>query len=204
MKRIAMVVEGLGDRKAVPSLVAKTALLFDKQVFVSHLVEGGGWDVLKTSGELERNCLLAAADGDPDEIVILVDLDDDCAKTESEVIQDRLAAASAATHLPVRLCFAVREYETWFLEGLEGIIENSPEIDWKIKELSPQQRRVRAAKELFENAMGLSYRQSIDQDKFTKKLKLDVLLRRSRAYRNFAKIISGEDYNAFPVPLEAW
>ena len=189
-----MVVEGLGDRKAFPTLVTKTAQLFGQDVFVCHIVEGGGWEVLKAPGELERNVALAAADKNPDEVLVVVDLEDDCAKNQYEENVVRLSELCTRFKIPVKLCFCVREFETWFLEGYEGIVQNSSEQDIKEKFVNPSRLNARGAKEEFERLIGRSYRQSIDQEKYAKRLELSALFGSSRSYRKFAKIVSNLPY----------
>lgn len=185
-----MVVEGLGDRRAVSALVAKTAMVLGGHAYVAHVVEGGEWARQKKENELEKNCLLVAAEDDVEAILILVDLEDECAKVEYESSLTRLQDISHRTNLPVRLCFAVREYETWFLESFEFIKQNSPDIEWKRDELEVGAVGLRGAKECFERHLGSHYRPSIDQEKFTKRMNIQHLLATSRSFQKLAKNLS--------------
>lgn len=202
MKRIAMVVEGLGDRKAFPSVVAKTGDLLNDPICVCHIVEGGEWPSLKRVGELERNCLLAAKKGDPHEILVAIDLDDLCAKQEYEQAQNRVSSLSDRLGLPVSIVFCVREFETWLLEGYAEIVINSPDIIWKEPSISIEMTRVRGAKGQFERLCGVSYRQSIDQVKFAKRLDLKSLFSKSRSYQKFTKTLTGLSYEEIQVLLD--
>lgn len=190
MKKIGAVVEGLGDRRSISALVAKTAQLLGEQVYVTHVVEGGGWGRQKKQDELEKNCLLVAADEDVVGIIILVDLEDDCAKEEYEQQIERLAAIAERVGVPVELCFSVREYETWFLQNFTHIREASTDIEWARAELEPGAVACRGAKECFERHLGSHYRPAIDQEKFTKRMNLEHLLATDRSFQKFAKVIN--------------
>jgi hypothetical protein len=189
VRRIGTVVEGLGDRRAISTLVAKTAQLLGMQVYVSHIVEGGGWARQKKPDELEKNCFLAAADENVDGILVLVDLEDDCAKDEYEQQLERLASIGERLGMPVELCFCIREYETWFLQTFAQIREASPDIDWERDNLEAGAVSCRGAKECFERHLGSHYRPPIDQDKFTKRMDLSNLLEKDRSFQKFAKAI---------------
>lgn len=180
--KLGVVVEGLGDRRATPCLIAKSAALIGLHVFASEIVEGGGWDKQKKPNELEKNCLLVASNDDIAGILVLVDLEDGCPVEELNAIHERVEQLSDRIGLPIDICFCQREYETWFLETLAEIAENTPELDWQNDRVQSINTGVRGAKEEFSRCINSRYRPSIDQEKFTKKVPFDLLRLRSRSY----------------------
>lgn len=111
IKRISMIVEGKGDVSAATSLVAKVAARFEVgAVVVGNPIRAGEAKKLRRPGELERFVLLAAGH-DVDEIFILLDLDDGCAKHWQAEFRQRAEAALAGTAKRIKLCFCVREFE---------------------------------------------------------------------------------------------
>lgn len=104
IKRISLIVEGKGDVSAFISLVAKVAAKFGIEfVVVGNPIRAGEARKLRRPGELERFVLLAAGH-DVDEIFILLDLDDGCAKHWQAEFRQRAEAALAGTAKQVRLC----------------------------------------------------------------------------------------------------
>ena len=189
--RVGAIVEGLGDRKSFPTLVAKTSQMFDKQVFVHHLIECGGWGALKRDGGLERYGRLMAASADIDTIIFAVDLDDGCPVEAVNLIEERRENLSVQLNVPVSVCLLNREYETWFLQDLLGIRQRSPEVEWVEGYEIANPLEIRDAKGAFSRAMRLTYRPSVDQDRFTKKMDLHSLLGESRSLRKLACVLSG-------------
>ena len=190
--RIGAVVEGLGDRKAIPSLVSKTALFMQHQAFVVNIVECGGWGALKKEGGIERYARLVKAGQILDRVICAVDLDDHCPVTESSSIAARVETLQHQIGIPIQLCFFTREYETLFLHGLDGIRSRSTDVEW----IDPYQvgnpGQLRDAKGTFSRAMKLPYRPSIDQDKFTKRLEIAEIIGLSRPLRRLASFITGK------------
>jgi hypothetical protein len=194
VKKVALLVEGLGDRKSFPSLVAKTGQMYGSEVYVTKVIEAGEWRKIRRPAELERYCKLASIADGVDEVVIAVDLDDGCAKVEFEAHALRLTQISEAIGKPVKLCFCVREFETWFLLNLDDLKAASPEIDWSEADPPANPEEIRAAKQAFERLIGSKYRESIDQEKFAKRLNLKSLFEVSRSYRKFTSCITGLTY----------
>lgn len=195
MRRMGLVVEGLGDRKSFPSLVAKTGEAFGQQVFVRQVVEAGGWNCLRADGGLEKFCRLAAADGNVDAILVVIDLDDGCAKAEFELSAPRLVAVEQMIGIPISLCFCVREFEAWFLHCLDEIRVASDEISWQEIEELGDPDQIRGAKEVFGKHFGSRYRPSIDQEKFAKRIDIPALANRSRSFRKFIRCVTGVTYS---------
>lgn len=190
--RFGAVVEGLGERKSVSTLVAKTAQLFGSHAYVGSIVECGSWGAIKKANGLEKFGRLLLAEDDCDCLLYLVDLDDGCPKEEYEGIVARRDEFSNSVGKPVHIVLMDREYETWFLQDLNGIKLRSPEVEWV--ETGPEvidAFTFRDAKGAFERHLLFTYRPSIDQAKFTKKLDLGELLASSRSLRKLACAITG-------------
>ncbi|MBM3745343.1 MAG: hypothetical protein FJW34_06060, partial [Acidobacteria bacterium] len=108
MPRIASVVEGHGDREALPvltrRLIAGINPLLPADVVRPIRVPRGR---LLKSGELERAVQLAALDARPGgAVMVVLDADDDCPRTLAPDLLHR--ASGAAGDLPVSLVLAKR------------------------------------------------------------------------------------------------
>lgn len=190
--------EGIGDVAALPALITRTAVAFGAEVFAPYIVRAGGWPRLKQPGQLERFCYLAGSHREIDAVVVVVDLDDGCAVEERNAVSDRLLAIEAQLNVPVRLTFCIREFETWLLEGIDAIRNRSPEITWQAD--APQNpTSVRGAKEAFERMIGSKYRESIDQEKFSRRIDPASLYRISRSFRKFCKDVCGIPYDVLDL-----
>lgn len=192
--KVGAIVEGLGERKAVRTLVTKTAKLFGKNVFVSGIVECGNWNALKKHNGLEKYGRLLLADVSCDMLLYLVDLDDGCPVEEFTSMSERAESFSKVVKKQVCIVLMSREYETWFLQDLDGIRERSPEVEWVNGKAFEDPLEHRDAKGIFESYLRLAYRPSIDQDRFTKRLDLTLLLTKSRSLRKLAKHLTKLTY----------
>src|SRR4051812_10804584 len=130
MKRFVAIVEGKGDVKSVPSLIAKAGAAFNV-----HLVPceppilAGGALKLKRPGELERFLQLAATRKDVEEIYVVLDLDDGCAKDFAEDFTRRALLVEPSIKVPIHACFCVREYEALFLSDIDNLRRMLPEYE---------------------------------------------------------------------------
>ncbi len=193
MRCLAVVAEGVGDERALPVLITKSAAAFGHEVYATKVIRAGGWPRLRQPGQLERFCRLAGSHSGIHSVVVVVDMDDDCAKREYISVLPRLAAISNLICLPVRICFCVREFEAWLLEGFEQIRVKSPEVSWAGSP-PPYPDLVRGAKEAFEKLLGSKYRESVDQEKFSRRLDPRSLYRSSRSFRKFVRVVCDVDY----------
>lgn len=121
--RLAAIVEGHGDAKAVPKLVHRIA----QEVIPSAMVII--WPVLRVpasqlrkDGELERQVERAAREmGAKGGVLVLVDCDWDagCPAKEGPVLVQR--ARLARSDLPVSVVLAKKEFEAWFIAAAESL-----------------------------------------------------------------------------------
>lgn len=181
---IAAIVEGYGDVKSVPSLVAKTGSHLEIAAYAPNPIRAGEWNLLKRPGQLERFLELAATRG-ADKILVIIDLDDGCVAEEYAHFVERSQTWRNGRHIDVDCCFLNREYETLFLHDPQSMGHFDPE---KIPE-NPES--IRGAKEAVSRAAGKRYKETQDQLIYTNSLSVETCLQNSRALRKLAKCIFG-------------
>lgn len=146
------------------------------------------------AGKLENTIRLHKKYEDCAAVLILVDMEDHCAKDKAFEITGRISRMEPLPFSVAVVC-AVREYESWFLASLESIANRSYGD-------KPEKRR---------NAKGwlneeLEYREVHDQAGYTKALDIDLALARSRSFRRlyhaFEEIVAAaEQGEAIITPL---
>lgn len=195
MKRVKLIVEGKGELSAAISLVSKCAAHFNVNIVVAPPpIRAGEARKLRRAGELERHIELAASH-DVEEILILLDLDDDCAVEFSKEFLDRGKPIADARGKKLKLCFCVREFETWFLDSIDDLRSKLPEYNIDQFVSSQKVCDIRGAKEaLHKLCRTKGYKPMRDQNIFVKKLNIRNLLRRNRSFRKFVKEITDLDY----------
>jgi len=119
MKHIALVVEGPGDRVALPVLVRKyLASREEYRVGIGRPLSANGRDKLLGDDTFEG--LVEQAARAPGACAVLVVFD-----SEGDPVcplgPDSLGRAQSATGLPVRLCIAVRQFENWIVSSAETV-----------------------------------------------------------------------------------
>lgn len=110
--RIGLVVEGYGDRDAVPEVVRR------------HLRSAGEWEIvpgkplnakgrgnLTKDGQLEKFVRQAVREPGAGGVLVVLDAESDPACELGPALLER--AADAAAPLPARVCLAVRKFENW-------------------------------------------------------------------------------------------
>jgi hypothetical protein len=189
---IKPIVEGHGEVEAVPVLLRRIAgecfgvwdvpILRPGRYPSGRLIrrEGERWfpgpDCKKAGGHALNEGASA--------ILMLLDLDDDCAKEVSECVAPELAGALGVN--PSGLVFASREYEAWFLASAETLADNvlpypgDPEL-------------VRDAKGNLERHLELEfpYDERTDQPAFSFRIDLRNVHGRSRSFRKLVKEFRG-------------
>ncbi len=116
---IVAIVEGHGDANSVPVLLSRILRLMN--VYTVHPdsqpIRQKRQKIVK-EGELEKAIELAMKKRrNVGAILILLDADDDCPALLGPGL---LRRAQDATHLPVAVVLAKREFEAWFLGSLES------------------------------------------------------------------------------------
>lgn len=190
MRRIVPIIEGDGEVQAVPKLLSR--LLKHKGLsgswYIGNTIRVGSISKLKK--DLRRFLELATLERDCGAIVILLDLDDGCPRTES------IALATEITKLnlpqPVAIILAHREYETWFLASIDTIAGNH-DLLANLTYHGDVERR-RGAKEWLSSHMNQvpkprRYRETFHQLEFTKLIDFDLAQQRSRSFRRLCHAI---------------
>jgi hypothetical protein len=120
MPKVALILEGHGDVMAGSSLIARSAATFGAHVFASEPpIRVGNALKLKRPGELERYLRLAISREDIEQVLVLVDLDDECAAEFYAEFNRRAHPISQESGKRIDICFCIREYEAWFLASID-------------------------------------------------------------------------------------
>jgi hypothetical protein len=113
------IVEGHGEVDAIPSLLHRVcADLGVPQVRVARPILGRRTQIVKESGLRDR-VEIARQRPNLGGILVLFDAYDDCPKTLAR--QVTTWARRAAAPIPCEVVIAMREFEAWFLGGIEGL-----------------------------------------------------------------------------------
>ena len=177
MIRIAPIVEGHGEREAVPVLLRRIAEHHGlaELLAVERPIRRPRSALLRP-GELERAVELAARTVAPDgAILVLIDSDDDCPAELGPQLLSR--AKHTRDDMPLAVVLAKREYEGWFLAAAESIRGKrglAPDI---VAPAEPEQ--VRGAKEWLARHMVAdhTYSEALDQPALTAIFDLDAARR---------------------------
>ena len=185
--------EGVGDVQSFPTLVTKTAALFGMTLFAPNPIPAKGYANLSRPGQLERFAEMAASRPEATRVIIAVDLDDGCVVEAQQEFLRRCAPIAEKYKKPITICFAVREYECWFLENLDSLRQSAPEYGWLDADVKSA-HEIRGAKEALQRVMKKHYKESSDQSNLTRRLDIGSLAQKSRSFRKFVKCITDMDY----------
>lgn len=191
---MAAIVEGYGDVQAVPSLIAKTSNLLGSPAVASDPIRAGEWKLLRRPGIIETYLELAAS-RQWDLILVVLDLEDDCAVAEAAQARERIEQWKDGRDLKVEMVFMVREYETLFLWCPSCL----PLTGNVVLPANPD--AVRGAKERVRQVTSRRYKETQDQLKYTQSLDISVLYGVSRSFRRFCKALSGVDYDILDLMI---
>lgn len=196
MVRLKLIIEGKGEVSAAVSLVSKCAATFNRRLVISPPpIRAGEARKLQRAGELERHVELAASH-DVDEILILLDLDDGCAAEFSREFLLRGSSVASSFGKKLKVCFCVREFETWFLQGIDELRPLLPEYNIAHFDNPQNADKIRGAKEALNRlCRARGYKPTRDQNVFVKKLNVSSLIKKSRSFRKLVKEIIDCDYD---------
>jgi hypothetical protein len=120
LAHIALVVEGPGDKGALPIVVRHHLHSQGRYDVRAGLpVTGNGRDKITREGELERFVKLAYSEPGAFGVLVLCDSDRDPACHLGPALTDRLR--SSVSHIPSRVCLAVKCFENWIVASAESI-----------------------------------------------------------------------------------
>ena len=204
--KIQPIVEGHGDVEALPVLLRRfcdEAEVWDVEIGKpirrprSRLVDEEG------TGQAVRLALLQP---DCRAVLILFDGDDDCPAELGTSVQEW--ATAAANGIPCRVALAHREYEAWFLAGIEWLRgRRGVRID---AEPHPDPERPRDAKKELEARMtpGATYLETTDQPALSALFSLPAAYQRTRSFRklatSFADLVRAMGYDLDTWPPATW
>jgi hypothetical protein len=182
---IQPIVEGHGEVPAVPVLLRKLGELMQiPYVPVASPIRQKRSQLTQEAG-LKRAVQMARAQPGCKAILVMFDADDDCPK---EVAPKFLTwAQEAAAPLPCSVVIPNREYEGWFLAGLESLLEQrgiQPAVPYN---QNPEAKR--DAKGELEDRLGGGFRyfEKTDQPSFTALADWSLIHGRSRSFRKMVK-----------------
>ncbi len=178
---IQPIVEGDGEVEAVPLLLRRLATAMGiPHVPVGRPIRKDRGQIVKREG-MEKAIELARRQPGCRAVFILFDADDLCTKTDASPLQKRVT--ELARNLPNSLTVANKEYEGWFLAGLESLGGTN-------RNLAPYPHdsdQKRGAKEELERRLGIYYNERADQPKFSARVDLQQVYRRSRSFQKLVK-----------------
>ena len=188
---IIAIVEGPGDKNAVPSLVRK--ILGER--LCRYDIGTGKSQVAKGKDNLVgkfENFVEYAMDENPAAILVLVDADEDCPFELASGLARRAAAMNA--HVPIAIVCAKSEYETWFICSLsdsdgDGIRRN---LGLQSSVVCPENAEsIRDAKGWLTDRMPRNRRYSprTDQDDLTHHIAIDLVREKSRSFRRLCDAV---------------
>jgi len=195
LARIAAIVEGDGECKAVPILVRRIALTIDPG-FVPDILRPFRVSAakLRKEGEIERTTELAARklQGKGGIIVIIdCDWDNGCPATDGPALLKR--AQAVRSDIPIVVILAKKEYEAWFIAAAESLRGKHGLPDIISSPLDPES--IRGAKEWLSQKMpsGYSYAETTDQPAFSSIFDMNMARRSSdsfdKCYRDIRKML---------------
>lgn len=187
--RIGVVVEGHGEREAVPLLLRRIVYESCPQanVVIGEPIRHPRGRLLKEEG-LKRAIELAAIKvGSGGYIVVVIDADDDCPKDLAPVLAGWIR--DARSDVSSTCVMANREFEAWFLAGLDSLrgrrglgLEVEPPDD-------PED--VPNPKAFLDRLMSGGYSETLDQPALAAVLDYKAAAERSRSLTKLVKDVTG-------------
>ena len=188
---IVPVVEGPGDRSAVPILLRR--LLWEH--FSNYDIGVDKTKSAKGKPNLLRNFekFLRYASIEPScaGILVLLDADDKCPVEEAKGLMER--ATALGLRQPVTIVEANRQYETWILANLDS--QKGPEIKTKLRiaeatsyrgEIENTNAKIRLSSMM---PSGRAYKETRDQASLSPFIDIEHTRRRSRSFRRLCHAV---------------
>lgn len=181
-KHIALVVEGRGEREAVPMLVRDYLHSRSQyELLVGKPLVANGRDKILKPGELERFVMLAASEPGACGVLVVLDAEGDPACERGPECSDR---AAAATGLPTRVCLAVRQFENWIIGSAETVFG----ADSEAQPLADPEGRG-ASVEVERGLRPTKYNKPIHQPSLTKRVDIDLARSRCPSFDRLFRCI---------------
>lgn len=189
MRRLLPIVEGYGEDKAVPLLVRR--ILENKGVYQVQILPARRYgEYPSVTKKFDDLFLVAIKEKAP--ILWVMDFDSkdySCPVAEANSLLTR--AAKLRPGWPLEIAFVAKEYETLFLIDEAATRKVFPDIPVKTPFPSnPEQ--IRGTKEWLSKARparGSAYKPTVDQEKITAHLNLDLLRARSSDFAHLERAV---------------
>lgn len=196
------IVEGHGEVTAVPVLLRR--LLHD---YARCFEVDVGTPIRRTQAQFRRETdvrtavRLTLSQPNCGAILLLFDGEDDCPAELADKV--RTWARAAAGSIPCEVVIAYREYETWFLAAVESLRGQCCIADDASAPSNPEARR--NAKGALEAYMpgGMSYAETIHQQKLSAIFDMSLAHQRNRSFRKLTKAV-GDLLRQIGERLPAW
>lgn len=191
--QMACIVEGHGEREAVPVVIRRLAANLDATlaIHIPHPIRIPKSRLLKP-GELERAVDLAARRiAGHGAVLILLDSDDDCPALLGPELLRR--ALSTRGGVPLAVVIAKQEFESWFLAAAESL-RGHRGLATALGP-PPDPEAIRGAKEWLNSHMesGRAYVETLDQPAFAARFDLDMARKADsfdKCYREIIRLLS--------------
>ena len=184
-QRPILVVEGAGDREALPVLIRR--VLDEHKVYDVRTAPNPKTNLeinkLRRAGELERYMRYAERE-DSDGVILALDCDDFCPVTIAREFSDRIKEMKIEKRTAIVLFKA--EFESMFLFSYEDIKQAYPEFGWRGGSV-PETEDIRNPKKILSEMMDYNraYKETRDQARFASIISLGTLRACSRSFRHF-------------------
>jgi len=185
--RVAAIVEGHGDEKAVPLLLRRiwTELLGGEYIDVIRPIRHPRARLVQ-KGELEKAVQLAALKlsgsnpcSDAGLVLILIDANSDAPCMLGPRLLD--CAKAAAPHVDIACVLANVEYETWFVAAAQSLCGHLSLAPEESLPEDPESSRLKKAW-IEKRYKGVKYSETIDQPAMTADMDLSLCRRRSPSF----------------------
>jgi hypothetical protein len=184
MPRIVPIVEGDGEKEAVPNLL--TALLFSRELYhfqVQPALTANGVGNLTKEGGIEKFVTHAMRMPDCVGILVLLDSDGDCPVKKARMLAQRIQ--THGTKYPVAIVVAHHAYEAWLLASMETVCEH-PDLPSGLTYEKDCQEASNPKKWIKER---MHYQETTHQLELTRLIDLDIAKANSRSFRRFCHAV---------------
>lgn len=181
---IVPIVEGHGEVAAVPEILRRLLARLGAQHIEIARPFRVKRNLIVKNGELERAVKQAIRDRvNAAAVLVLLDADEDCPARLGPSLVER---CRQATHLPVAVVLANKEFEAWFLGAKESLRGRRGIRDDAVAPNDPEE--IRGAKErLSQNMEGKRYLEVDDQPAFASVVDLELAERRCPSFEKLVR-----------------
>jgi len=189
-----LLVEGDGDREAVPLLVRRLFSEIGRPECspAPRPIRCGDLPKLLRTGALEKFVTYACTRPDGDSVLLVVDCDDDCPPEVVGKLSQRAEPIARKFRKRIGIALMHREFETLFLYALPDLAEKFRDLPWELEgwEAGRDWTQVRGAKEELRRQMGgRVYKETRHQVRFASALDLTAVGARCRSLAHLASTL---------------